>query len=88
MLCIWILVNLTTKNSPVGITDELSESYYLLTQTKFGDDLLISVEVFVLEVFEESFATSNHLNKTTTSHVVMLVRFQVSSHLFDASRQY
>src|SRR3954464_1654377 len=59
----------------------------LFAESEGGDGCLICFEVFRLEVFKQTLTTTNHLNQTATSHVVVLVSLQVLGNLLDTNCQ-
>ena len=59
----------------------------LFTEPQSGHDLLITIKIGSLQVFEETLTLPYHLDKATASHEVMFIDLQVFRDLFDTSRQ-
>ena len=55
----------------------------LLTQAQPRDDLSVPIDVFVLHIFQQRRAVSNHLQQPSSRGVVLFVHFEVSSQLID-----
>lgn len=59
----------------------------LFAESEGGDGCLVCFEVFAFEILQQAFATTDHLDQSATSHVVVLVGLQVLGNLLDANRQ-
>jgi hypothetical protein len=55
----------------------------LVPEAQFLDDLPVSADIRTPQVVQETFATSDHLEESTTAVVILLVEVEVISQIVD-----
>ena len=57
----------------------------LLSQPQAGDEFLISVSVYVLQILQQTRTATDHLEKPATGGMVFLIRLQMFSQFPNSS---
>lgn len=59
----------------------------LVSQSKVGDDLSVTIDIGAPEVIQKAAATSNHLQQSATTVVILRVGAEMISEVVDSCRE-